>query len=130
MLGIIGMRRHVEAAGIAASPTRAHFTGQQADQPQFGPLAGAGRPDPLLPGTLEDWRNCIHGGKRQEAPQEMTVRCKVLRSGTDVKLGKALGKACGGAVVNNIHPAALSRKAVKRSLSTGEAGRKQAKDDS
>src|SRR5260221_4826039 len=89
MLGIIGTRRHLEAAGIAASAARAHFAGQQADQPEFGPLAGPERPHQLLPGMLEGWRNCTHGGKRQEAPQEITVRCKVLRSGMDVKLGKA-----------------------------------------
>src|SRR5258708_35750174 len=82
MLGIIGARRHLEAAGIAASPARAHFAGQQADQSQFGPLAGPERPHQLLPGMLEGWRNCIHGGKRQEAPLEITVRCKVLRSGS------------------------------------------------
>ncbi len=78
---------HPEAARIAASPAaRAHFTRQQTDQRQFGPLASPEGPQQLLPGMLKSRSNRIHGGNRQIAPQKMAVRSKVLRSGRDVKL--------------------------------------------
>ena len=45
---------HPEAARIAAAPAaRAHFTGQQTDQRQFGPLPGPEGPQQLLPGMLK-----------------------------------------------------------------------------
>ena len=74
---------HPEAARIAAAPAaRAHFTGQQTDQRQFGPLPGPEGPQQLLPGMLKSRSNRIHGGNRQIAPQKIAVRSKVLRSGS------------------------------------------------
>jgi hypothetical protein len=74
--------RHLKAAGIAASATaRPHFTGQQSDQTQFGPLAGPEGTHQLLLGVIEGRRNRVYSGNRQIAPRKMAVRSKLLRSG-------------------------------------------------